>query len=1221
MSKLFLLFLIFVDFTVLAQNIISDNRLMMILPSSDKVMVTSIDEFSGTSYFFTSGDNNSKLWDLRSKKMIGELKNENEKRTALYFSVMYNPKANVIVQETVNSINIYHYPSLALVKSIEVDITNETYLTSSLWDYLLILKNNHLSKFSLKSFTHYDSVKMDLSNVEIGISLDSSIVYYCGPKGEFGLADINNPTAIKWGAFDKSKNISLRNVINKNFYVVIKESTETKNEYSSRDKKYFLFEVENQKLAEFQNMKHSPDDIFYDPDNENIIYSSQNFVNIFSLKKGEIIKKYVCQSDSLKVGNRLTSKIIETSFDRKLGIIWILNNNWLRGINLEDFKLKFEFHDSYKSFKRIGEGLILVNPDLSISCITDLNQFVKVETYKTNFLSRIYGVVNEDDRFLKVLTSTNYSKIDLHNLQIEKKLPCSNLLNLRRGDDVIFWEGNFIQTKRNNYLFHISEDSIIELSYEGVYYDIDTRHIFLYKDSKIYKVNVNKSAKDITLLESFEFSDKTKSNQIFQYNPKEEYAYFLKVNEPNLRIKQNYRNNKDPYPFDYQFQLIKKSVKSQSESILELPKNTIEIISLGNNYFLHISSLSRNLSRKEKDKYNKDLEQYTLYKIEENALRLVKKFDNTFKLIDKPENKLIQPGYLCFNVKDNLQIYNIEKDNISIIKHNKFLLNKEEFKNYRIDDKNMTLFLNDFVSNNLIVDLKKNTKVAEFKAHPWQQNSIGLITDSTFYSANDQEIILWNKEFQPIFKLFMHTNGSFHIQDTSGYYSSNKSIVKDLYFTDSKLNIIGFEQIDPFNNRPGILLREISNFLQIPESPLTMSAEQAYLKRIQKLGFSNESKNMSFPYAEISNSNQFTLFNNSESLKLELLLSDSLSSLKNFNIIINEVPLYGSAGISIAHLKKQQWDTTLNVPLSIGENKIQVSVMNALGLENFKYPTYVNYTPTQAVQAKTYYIGIGVNEFVQSAHNLKYCVKDVKDLAKAFSDQNSNTDTILFTNQQVTKENILALKTLLSQTTVNDKVIISCSSHGLLDDSLNFYLATHDVDFSKPAERGLKYEELESLLDGIPARQKLLLLDACNSGENDKTELLKQDLANNERNMNVKAVEGAKGVILQMEEENTNNFKKMNELFVNVRNNTGSVIISAAGGLESALEAIQVDGKTIENGAFTYSILECLKQNQGKELKVNTLKQYAEKRVEEITNGKQKPTSRQETMEIDWGVR
>jgi hypothetical protein len=311
----------------------------------------------------------------------------------------------------------------------------------------------------------------------------------------------------------------------------------------------------------------------------------------------------------------------------------------------------------------------------------------------------------------------------------------------------------------------------------------------------------------------------------------------------------------------------------------------------------------------------------------------------------------------------------------------------------------------------------------------------------------------------------------------------------------------------------------------------------------------------------------------------------------------------------------------VSVPLSVGENKIQVSVMNELGLENFKYPTYVNYTPTKEIVAKTYYIGIGVNAFKDSSHNLNFCVKDVRDLAKAFSAENKSIDTLLFTDKQVTKENILALKDYLNKTSVNDKVIISCSSHGLLDDSLNFYLAMQDVDFNNPKARGLKYEELESLLDGIPARQKLLLLDACNSGENDKTELMKEDLSKNQHNMNSKTIQGARSVIDELEEKNKSNFKKMNELFVNVRNNTGSVIISAAGGQESALEAISVNGKTIENGAFTYSILECLKQNEGKELKVNTLKKYAEKRVEEITNGKQKPTSRQETMEVDWQIK
>jgi hypothetical protein len=295
--------------------------------------------------------------------------------------------------------------------------------------------------------------------------------------------------------------------------------------------------------------------------------------------------------------------------------------------------------------------------------------------------------------------------------------------------------------------------------------------------------------------------------------------------------------------------------------------------------------------------------------------------------------------------------------------------------------------------------------------------------------------------------------------------------------------------------------------------------------------------------------------------------------------------------------------------------------MNELGLENFKYPTYVNYTPKEEVVSKTYFIGIGVNEFKDATHNLTFCEQDVRDLASAFSGKHS--EITLLTNEQVTRERILSLKELLLKTTVNDKVIISCSSHGLLDDSLNFYLATHDLDFEHPKSRGLRYEELEGLLDGIPARQKLLLLDACNSGENDKLDAGNQVFAQNQAIADsIKIGRGAKAKYAKTDNQK---FIQINELFVNVRNNTGSVIISAAGGQQNALEgeAVKVDGKAIQNGAFTYCVLEYLKQHEGDEkaLTVVQLKQYVEKRVEEITKGQQKPTSRQETMEIDWGLR
>ena len=545
---------------------------------------------------------------------------------------------------------------------------------------------------------------------------------------------------------------------------------------------------------------------------------------------------------------------------------------------------------------------------------------------------------------------------------------------------------------------------------------------------------------------------------------------------------------------------------------------------------------------------------------------------------------------------------------------------------YGWKENNFTTILNDSI---LIYRESDSIPAKILKGHTNGVTSILYNDDQNklISSGRDNKIIVWNlKKSGELYNLLIFRNNNWLVKlPNSPYYMCSKNASKMLHYVTPSLKVIGFEQLDPIYNRPDIVLDSIGKYFGGADQELVANYRQSWEKRIDRLGLDKEKLGkgeIAVPSAEIIGADDIDYENKEGKLQIKVKANDPKYSLSGFNVFVNEVPLYGSAGISIAQLKKQVWDTTVSIPLSVGENKIQVSVMNELGLENFKYPTYVNYTPSHELAAKTYYIGIGVNEFKESNHNLKYCVKDVTDLAQSFG--GFNTEVKLFTNQQVTKENILALKSLLNKTTVNDKVIISCSSHGLLDDSLNFYLAMHDVDFDNPKARGLKYEELENLLDGIPARRKLLLLDACNSGENDKTEVLKKDLAKAEKQKETSELaeykNKTKGVIIQLEEENKNNFKKMNELFVNVRNNTGSVIISAAGGQESALEAITVDGKGIENGAFTYSILECLNQNKGKELKVNTLKQYAEKRVEEITNGKQKPTSRQETMEINWKI-
>ncbi|MFN3387199.1 MAG: caspase domain-containing protein, partial [Candidatus Thermochlorobacter sp.] len=333
------------------------------------------------------------------------------------------------------------------------------------------------------------------------------------------------------------------------------------------------------------------------------------------------------------------------------------------------------------------------------------------------------------------------------------------------------------------------------------------------------------------------------------------------------------------------------------------------------------------------------------------------------------------------------------------------------------------------------------------------------------------------------------------------------------------------------------------------------------------------------------------------------------------------VPVFGKIGLKFQPNADNKMN--ISVPLLFGNNKIEISGIDRNGNESRRLEFVVR-SGTKPKNAKLIGIHIGVSTFKDSTFNLTYAAKDAEDLSKQFNLAGYESEKIVLTNEQVTTENISKLKQKLLATSVHDVVLISVASHGVLDSTLNYYIATHDMDFMNSAVRGIPYSLLEDLLDGIPARRKVLLIDACNSGENlnisepsEKEKSLQKNIT--EQGVRARGFKKAQDATSSFTQ---NNVRRLFELlFPEVRRGTGAIVVSASGAQEFAFESAQW-----KNGVFTYAVLQGIQTmqadlNKDGKLMMRELKEYVYRKVQDLTNGMQNPTSRLDNIRLDIEVK
>lgn len=435
-------------------------------------------------------------------------------------------------------------------------------------------------------------------------------------------------------------------------------------------------------------------------------------------------------------------------------------------------------------------------------------------------------------------------------------------------------------------------------------------------------------------------------------------------------------------------------------------------------------------------------------------------------------------------------------------------------------------------------------------------------------------------------------------------FSVPKSVIREYHFV-RKHQTFPLSNYELFLNRPDVILKRLG----YADKETVRIYKEAYLKRLKRNGFTEQTDYLSIekPALILKNKNEIPTLSKNENIHLEIA---SVSKIKELTIYIN--------GVSV--VKKEAKNQQLfneEVVLNNGLNNITILAKNKEGIESD--PIAFEVTNSSAKKpTKLYYIGIGVSKYKDSTMNLRFADVDVRSLTKLFK-ENFKTRLVIdtLTNQNATKNNILALKEKLKETTINDIVIVSFSGHGLVDDTNNFYFASHDINFRKPQENGLSYQDIQGLLNDIPARKKLLLLDACHSGEIDNEEDLKNIKFSNENITATipKGVKTAKPINTQIGVQKS--FELMQSLFYDLDRGNGSFVISAAGGKEYAYES-----KEWNNGVFTYSFINAFNtlKNKYDGIPISVLKDLIYTSVKKLTDGKQKPTSRSENVEWDWRI-
>lgn len=395
--------------------------------------------------------------------------------------------------------------------------------------------------------------------------------------------------------------------------------------------------------------------------------------------------------------------------------------------------------------------------------------------------------------------------------------------------------------------------------------------------------------------------------------------------------------------------------------------------------------------------------------------------------------------------------------------------------------------------------------------------------------------------------------------------------------------------------------------------------ERAYHRRCARDGLTPPAEGEAnldiLPKAIIRDRLRLPLASHKSTFQFTVEATSKQSPLAKILVSVNGVPLHSWQPALPENL--MSWSGDVPLILSPGANKIQVSTVDTDGRESLR-ETVVIWHVTPPVPPTLHVVAVGVSNYRDNRLNLGAAAKDAHDLVQLLSKGQGKdylkVHSLVLTNQQAVRESIMQAREFLQGTQVGDQAVVFVAGHGFVDqDGLRYWFGTHDIDVDAVDKRGISYLELESLFDGVPARNRLLLMDTCFAGEVDVESSISQTLAANVKSR-------APALAFAIRKPPDGSFDLMRELFGDLRRNTGATVITASSGMEHVYAEEREEG---DNGVFTYCLLDAIRSgsadtNDDGEIRLSEIQAHLLARVPEMTGGRQQPTGRHVNADADF---